>query len=34
MDVVDYHEPFGERKRSSYGPHEQGRYARESSSSS
>ena len=26
---VDYHVPFGGRKRSSYGPREQGRYARE-----
>jgi aldehyde dehydrogenase (NAD+) len=24
---VDYHEPFGGRKGSSYGPREQGRYA-------
>ena len=26
---VDYHVPFGGRKGSSYGPREQGRYARE-----
>lgn len=26
---VDYHAPFGGRKGSSYGPHEQGSYARE-----
>ena len=26
---VDYHVPFGGRKRSSYGPREQGSYARE-----
>ncbi|MEL7138839.1 MAG: aldehyde dehydrogenase family protein, partial [Pseudomonadota bacterium] len=26
---VDYHVPFGGRKASSYGPREQGRYARE-----